>query len=284
MKVSVIILSYNTRDLLDQCLQSVLIDSKVSYEVVVVDNNSADDSVKLIKTKYPQVKLYALDVNKGFAGGNNVAIREAKSDYVMLLNSDTVFEGDVLTPLVSYMDSHPQAGAITPRIELPDGSLDIACHRGMPTPWNSLAYFSGLEKLFPKTRTFGGYHQSFLDLNSVHSVPASAATAFIVRQKTIADIGMLDEDFFLYGEDLDWCKRMTDAGWEIIYYPGVTVKHYKSASGKKKKGNKKVKSASVDYFYDTMKLFYDKHYTKTYPKWLRQLVFLGIDYKKRTHR
>jgi GT2 family glycosyltransferase len=288
MKLSIIILSYNTKDLTLQCLKSIysnpLSPALGSQEVIVVDNASTDGSSEAINKTYPQVIFIQSSTNKGFAGGNNLGFKIAKGEYWLVLNSDTELYQGCLDKLIDFMDQHPKVGALTPRVELTDGRLDLACHRGMPTPWNALTYFLNLEKLFPGLPIFSGYHQLYQNFTKPHKIDATAATAMIVRQKTIDEIGVLDEQFFLYGEDLDWCKRITDAGWEIWYYPEAKVLHYKSASGKKKQKNEAVRQKSINYFYDTMKQFYEKHYQKKYPRWLRQLVYWGIDIKKKYAR
>ena len=289
MTLSVIILSYNTKALLRQCLRSVFnLSSRLSddsLEIIVVDNASTDGSPEMVKAEFPQVKLIKSPQNLGFAAGNNLGLKQAQGKYLMLLNSDTEITNQQTFPkLINYLDTHPKAAVITPKVVLPSGQIDPACHRGMPTPWNAFTYFTGLEKLLPHSKTFAGYHQGHLDLNITHPIPATAATAIMVRRAAITQVGLLDESFFLYGEDLDWCQRFTDAGWQIIYYPQVTVLHHKSASGKKNASNPHARQASVDHFYDTMKLFYEKHYAKRYPKWFRRLIYLGIDLKKQTHK
>lgn len=277
MKLSIVILSYNTKDLLKQTIDSITM--KPEWEMIIVDNASADESVAMVKKDYPWVKLIENKENVGFGRANNQAMRIAKGDYYFILNSDTEVKEDAIDQLLVYMDKHPKVAAITPKVVLKDGAIDPACHRGMPTPWRSFTYFSGLEKLFPSSKLFGGYHQTYLGLNTIHEIETTAATAMIVRKTAVDEIGMFDEAFFLYGEDLDWCKRMTDGGWKIVYYPKAIVVHYKSQSGKKHKA-KKTKSIATIYFYDTMKQFYEKHYKQTYPAWLRWLVYKGIDFKK----
>ena len=277
MKLSIIISSYNTSQLLQQTINSI--PQNKDWEIIVVDNNSIDDSVQCVKTQYPHIKRISNTENKGFATANNQGIKIAKGEYVLLLNSDTKIVSDAISKLIEYIDAHPKVGAITPKIVFTNGTLDPACHRGMPTPWRSLCYYSGLEKIFPQSKLVGGYHQAYLGYNKIHTIETTSATAMIVRKKTIDEIGLLDEQFFLYGEDLDWCKRITDAGWKIVYLPTAKVIHHKRQSGKKNQ-SKSTKVFAQNHFYDTMKQFYEKHYSHTYPKWLRQLVYLGIDFKK----
>jgi GT2 family glycosyltransferase len=279
VNISIIILSYNTKDLLKQTLDSLCHKNFSDREYFVVDNASTDGSPQMVKKDYPWVTLIANHDNKGFAAANNQAIKIAKGKYLVLLNSDTEVIDDALGDIARYLDNHPDVGAITPKIMLTNGQLDPACHRGMPTPWRSFCYFAGLEKLFPTSRLFGGYHQAYLDLNTTHVIETSAATGFMVRKQMVDEIGMLDEAFFLYGEDLDWCMRMNQANWKIVYFADATIIHYKSQSGKKNKKSK-TKSAATHHFYNTMYQFYEKHYSKTYPTWVRQLVYAGIRFKQ----
>jgi GT2 family glycosyltransferase len=277
MTLSIIVLSFNTKDLLEKTLGSIPKNSM--YEVIVVDNASQDGSAAMVSAKFPHVKLIKLKKNIGFAAGNNVGIKQAKGRYIMLLNSDTEIVADGIELMLDYLNSHPQVGIITPKVLLPDGSIDLACHRGMPTPWNAFTYFSKLESLFPQTRLFGGYHQSYQDFNSIHEVEATAATAMIIKKLVIDKVGLLDEQFFLYAEDLDWCLRVGSAGFSIIYFPRAIVLHHKSRSGKKT-GDSQVRRQSQAHFYDTMKQFYQKHYLKRYPKIVTKLAFAAIDIKK----
>ena len=286
MTLSVIIISYNTKDLTLKCLDSIfslsLSTVHCSLEVIVVDNASQDGSVTMIEKKFPQVHLIVNHQNFGFAKANNQALKIAQGDYLLLLNSDAQIQTEAICELISYLNSHPRVAAVTPKVVLPDGKIDPACHRGLPTPWNALTYFSKLEKLFPHSRLFSGYHQSHLDLSTAHPVEATSATALLVRKTALDEIGLFDERFFFYAEDLDWCKRCHDAGWEIHYDPAAIAVHHKSASGKGKRLDPITQKQTTEHFYETMKQYYDKHYFSKYPRWLRQLIFLGIDLKKRT--
>lgn len=284
MKLSIIILSYNTQDLLRQCLESI---NQQTYkasdlEIIVIDNASTDGSVAMLRQEFPQANLILNSQNRGFAAANNQGLKLAQGEYVLLLNSDTQLTAPkTLAQLCQFMAHQTHAALVTPKVVLPNGNLDWACHRGLPNPWNAFTYFTKLEKLFPRSPLFTGYHRSYQDLTVAHQLGATAATAILVRKKAIDEVGFLDERFFLYGEDLDWCKRFTDAGWEIWYYPQVVVYHHKSASGKRKVSDPTIKKASTDHFYATMKQFYEKHYQDTYPKWLRRLVYWGIDLKQK---
>lgn len=287
-KLTVIILNYNTCDLTVRAIKSCL-ELKFDLDVVVVDNHSTDNTVNTLRHLYKDNKrlsIMALDRNDGFSAGNNAALAKVKSTYVMLLNSDAYFESNAyLGSLISYLDTHQEVGVITPKVVLPNGKLDPASHRGFPTPWNAFTYYAGLEHLFPHSKFFAGYHLTWKDLKTRHEIQSCTGAAMIVRVKTIVQIGLLDEQFFMYGEDLDWCYRFWQAGFKIVYDPSVTVYHDKHQSGMKQKhdpseGSKKEMSAKLksrQAFFSAMKLFYKKHYTHVYPKFLHSLVFFGID-------
>jgi len=283
--LSIIILNYNgqfwLKKLLPTLKSNYLKKSKYQVEVVVVDNDSSDNSVELVKKDFKWVKLMESGRNGGFAFGNNVAIKDNKARYVMLLNSDTEFlkEGSNLDELIEYMDQNKKVAMISPRLELSDGNLDQASHRGEPTPWASLTYFTKLEKLFPKSKIFAQYHQGYKDLSEIHEIDACSGAAMIIRNSAIKKVGMLDERFFMYAEDLDWCKRFRDAGYKIIFYPKVKVIHHKYKSGIKS-SNKKTASVTQKFFYDTMLQYYDKHYKEQYPKFVRNLLRYFIFIKK----
>jgi GT2 family glycosyltransferase len=283
--LAIIILSFNTQFWLKKTLLSVkefyLDKTRYRVEVIVVDNGSTDGSVEMVRKTCTWAKLMESGGNLGFAGGNNVALRTLTARYGMLLNSDTEFHpGSNVDLLIEYLDEHPEAGMITPRVEMPDGSLDPASHRGEPTPWASLTYFMGLEKLFPKSPTFGQYHQTFKNYNEIHEIDACTGAAMVFRTQFMQKkVGLLDERFFMYAEDLDWCRRFCEAGKKIIFYPGVQITHHKYKSGIKSQSarlSKKVHNA----FYDTMLMYYDKWYAKHYPKMYRALLKTFLFIKK----
>lgn len=269
IELSVVIVSYNTRELLRQCLRSL--GKKPNWEIIVVDNGSADGSREEAK-KY---KAIFNAQNLGFAKANNQGIKIAKGKYILLLNSDTEASPDAVAAMVQFMDEHNDAGAATCKVILPDGTPDPACHRGFPTPWAAFTYFAGLEKLFPKSELFGQYHQGYKDRNTVHEIDSPSGAFFLVRRKVIDDVGMLDEHYFMYAEDLDWAYRIKVAGWKIYYNPAVSILHKKKQSGRAHEDESR-RVQTEKYFYQTMKLFYEKHYAKRYGWFMTQLVLLGI--------
>lgn len=276
--LSIIILSYNTRDLMDACLASVYASDIKPYsvEVIVCDNGSSDNTVAFIKKKYKSVKIIENQKNIGFAAGNNPGIKIAAGRYVLLLNSDTEVFRNTLHDMIKFMDDHLKAGIGTAKLLLSNGLMDPACHRGFPTPWAAATYLLKLEKLFPKSLLFGQYHQGYKDMAKAHEIDSPSGAFFMVRSEVINAVGLLDEDYFMYGEDLDWAYRIKKAGWQVWFNPIVTVLHKKKQSGRAK-NDRNLKLQSDRYFYQTMKIFYRKHYQKIYPKIITAIVFSFLD-------
>jgi GT2 family glycosyltransferase len=283
--LTIIILNYNTADWMEKVLTSIekfhLPKTQVKTEVTMVDNGSSDDSVKKVKKNFPWVNVMETHRNGGFAFGNNVALRQVKTKYAMLLNSDTEFVAESnLDKAIAYLDSHPEVGVVTPRLELPSGQIDLASHRGEPTPWASLTYFSGLAKLFPGTKLVAQYHQTNKNFQTIHEIDACSGAAMIVSTQGMEKVGYLDEQFFMYAEDLDWCKRFRDAGYKVVYFPESTIVHHKYKSGRGTANSSLAKKTNA-YFYQTMLQYYDKHYQKRYPRILRWCIQQFIAAKTR---
>ncbi len=282
--LSLIILSYNTQFWLKKTLTSLkeFYLDQTGYEVktIVVDNGSTDGSLEMINDEFKWVKLIETGENLGFAGGNNLALEKVDSRYAMLLNSDLEFEENSnLDILIEYLDQHPKVGVITPRTHFVNGQLDPACHRGEPTIWAALTYFLKLEKLFPHSELFGQYHQGYKDLGSIHTIDACSGATMMVRTSAMEKIGYLDERFFMYAEDLDWCKRFREAGYQVVYHPEVEIVHHKYKSGIKHT-SKKIAKNTNRYFYNTMLQYYDKHYADQYPAFVRTLLRYYLATKK----
>ncbi len=271
MDLSIIIVSYNTCNLTLDAIKSIYQSiTEYRYEVLVVDNASSDNSVTEISKRYANVKLIENHNNVGFSRANNQAMRVASGRYILLLNSDTIIDSNTIQTMVDFMDNNPKVGASGCKVVLPDGSLDKACRRGFPTPSTSFYYLSGLSKLFPTSPTINRYHYGHLNPNDAYPVDCLVGAFMLVRKETIDEIGMLDEDFFMYGEDIDWCYRIKAAGWEIYYNPYTTITHYKGASSKKK-------PFKIIYeFHRAMYLFHRKHYQQKHSLLLNSLVYLGI--------
>lgn len=284
-ELDVIILNYNRADLLRPCLQSVL-NSSISHtlRVWVVDNASTDGSAELVAHEFPAVRLIRNPVNNGFAAGNNLALRAileeeaaasaAASRYVMLLNNDTVVEPNALQRLIDYLETHPAVGAVGPKLLLLDGSLDLACRRSFPSPAVSFYRMTGLSRLFPRSPRFGRYNLTFLDPDLETEVDALVGAAMMVRLAVVREVGLLDESFFMYGEDLDWCFRIKAFGWRIVYYPRAVIHHHKRAASTRRA------IPSIRAFYDAMRIFHRKHYARQTSAPLNWLIELGITLKE----
>lgn len=278
MDLSIIIINYKTKDLTLQTLDSVFKADPPSgkMEVFLIDNHSQDDTPAAVKQQFPQVKQILSLKNLGFAGGNNLGLRQAKGRYVLLLNSDTLIAQDSLVKMIGYMDSNPRVGLSTCRVELFNHQIDPASHRGFPTPWASLTYYLGLEKLFSHSSLLAQYHQGWKDLNQVHEIDSPVGAFFFLRKSALNQVGLLDEAFFMYGEDIDLAFRIKKAGWQVMYVPITSITHLKGASGLHA-STKLQRITTTKNFFAVMKLFYQKHYRKKYFFLLRWCVFLGID-------
>ncbi len=282
MDLGLIILNYNTREVLRECLRSLAETRNCAVEIVVVDNASSDGSAEMVRAEFvgktaPDVRLIASAVNGGYAYGNNLALREFLTQpqpprALMLLNSDTRVPPDALRQLMDFLDAHADAGVVGPKLVLRDGSLDLACRRSFPTPRVSLYRMIGLSKLFPKSKRFGQYNLTFLDENETAQVDSVVGAAMLMRTDALRQAGILDETFFMYGEDLDLALRIKQKGWNVYYYPGATILHYKRESSKRSR------QAQIE-FYRAMYIFYEKHYRATTPFYLDWLVRAGIALK-----
>ena len=300
IKLSIIILSYNTAKLLSECLKSLKFEIrnlKFKIEVIVVDNNSSDESVKEIKNfkfdietslkiKNLKLKIIENENNFGFAKGNNIGLKEARGEYVLFLNSDTQVFPDSLKETVVFMEDNPDVGALTVKTLLVSGKMDPDCHRGFPTPWASITYFLGLEKLFPKCRICGQYHKFYLNLNENHEIDSGAGAFMMVPKKVIDEVGGWDENYFFYGEDLDFYFRIKNAGYKVMFFAKPLLKHYKGASSGLRKESKSIANNSKENrirvakaSVEAMEIFYKKFYKDNYPGWLTYLVLTAIRIK-----
>ncbi|MCY3796308.1 MAG: glycosyltransferase family 2 protein [Chloroflexi bacterium] len=279
--LGIVVVNWNTRELLKRCLQTVIAsEGEFSYRVVVVDNASDDESAAMVRRDFPSVDLIENRENVGYPRGNNIGLRhlgyrgardadEAAPRYALLLNPDTEVPSDALYLMIRFMDSRPDIGVAGPKLILKDGSLDLACRRGFPTPLVSFYHYSGLAKLFPRSRRFGRYNMTFADEDQDLEVDSVVGAYMQVRRTAIERAGLLDEAFFMYGEDLDWAYRVKQAGYKVWYHPAVTVHHVKrAASGKSPKAQFE--------FWRAMLIFYRKHFRQRtfYPVHLMILMAL----------
>ncbi len=271
MKLSIIIVNYNVKHFLDQCLSSVRrAIEDIEADIWVVDNNSVDGSVRMVKDKFPEVKLIANKDNVGFSVANNQAIHESQGEYVLLLNPDTIVEGDTFSKIIAFMDAHPDAGGLGVKMIDGKGNFLPESKRGLPTP--DVAFFKifGLSKFFPKSKTFGKYHLGYLDKDETHQVDILSGAFMFMRRAALDKTGLLDEDFFMYGEDIDLSYRIIKAGYKNYYFPETRIIHYKGESTKK---------SSVNYvfvFYRAMAIFASKHFSQKNARLFSLLINMAI--------
>ena len=276
MTLSIIIVSYNVKSYLRQCLNSILASRDVDkIEVIVIDNHSFDESCILVKNEFPEVRLIENKKNVGFSVAVNQGIKTAKGDYICFLNPDTLIQEDTFVKLISHLKENPQVGCIGPKILNPDGTLQKSCKRSFPTPMVALPKVLGLSKLFPNSKWFGKYNLTYLDENKSHHVDAISGSFMLFPKYVIDVVGDLDENFFMFAEDLDYSFRVHEAGYAVVYEPATEVIHYKGES---------VKSASQDMikvFYEAMNIFFEK-YKNIYPSWrfMKWIVNSGIYFRQ----
>lgn len=271
MKLSIIIVNYNVEYFLEQCLYSVRRAlQSIEGEVFVIDNNSSDGSMRMVKNKFPEVRLIENKENLGFSKANNQGIRKSTGEYVLLLNPDTVVEDDTFSSIIGFMDKNPEAGALGVKMVDGSGTFLPESKRGLPTPGTAFYKMFGFSSLFPKSKRFSKYHLGFLDENEIHEVEILAGAFMLLRKKVLDEIGLLDETFFMYGEDIDLSYRVIKAGYKNYYYPKTRIIHYKGESTKK---------SSVNYvlvFYNAMVIFAKKHFTHKNARLFAQLINFAI--------
>ncbi len=288
MDLSIIIVNYNVKEFLQNLIHSIEKASKnIEYEIIVTDNASNDGSVDFLREKFPQIKLIANQKNLGFSKANNQGLSIAKGKYLLLLNPDTLIREDTFEKMIEFFDTTPQAGMAGCKILNPDGSLQLACRRSFPGPWTSFCKVSGLSSLFPGSRIFARYNLTYLDENKTYEVDAISGSFMMLRKETYDKVGGLDEEFFMYGEDLDFCYRVQKSGYKVFYVHNTQIIHYKGESTKR---------SSIDetkVFYDAMHLFVKKHLSSSFIVevilrsaivfrkffdflWRRRLVFISL--------
>lgn len=259
MELSIIIINYNVKEFLQNLihsLQKAL--SKITHEIIVVDNASDDGSVEFIRDKFPQIHLIVNKTNVGFSKANNEALKISKGKFILLINPDTIVSEDTINRMIYFLNQNPDAGLAGCKILNPDGSLQLACRRSFPGPWTSFCKVTGLSTLFPKSKLFAKYNLTYLDENSTYEVDAISGSFMMMNREAYEKVGGFDEQFFMYGEDLDLCYRIQKNGYKVYYYPGTQIIHYKGESTKR---------SSLDetkYFYNAMNLFVKKHFSSFY--------------------
>jgi hypothetical protein len=298
LDLAIVIVNYNVCDLLRDCLKSVYASTGLAFDVCVVDNASPDASADMVAREFPQVHLIRNTENMGYAAANNLGLRyfgfrdqvsgigdrhaELRTPnaeiprYALLLNPDTVVPPDAFARMIQLMDDHPDFGVSGPKLVRLDGSLDLACRRGFPSVEVSFWRLTKLSKIFPHSKRFGRYNMTYLDPDQPAEIDSVVGAFMLVRREAIAQAGLLDEIFWMYGEDLDWAYRIKQCGWKVYYYPPVVVTHVKRASSSQDNAG----AAKAKYEFDrAMWLFYRKHYRATTPGPIDWLVKFGLGLK-----
>lgn len=277
----IVVSSYNNATLLPDCLRSVAAAHPgIPTTIYVVDAGSTDDTEMLVRRDFPDVWLRIAPENRGYAALNNLALREIIAEVpvdtdrtrvgVLLLNADTAMPPDALTGLLSQLAAHPETGIIGPKIVLPDGSLDLACRRSFPTPLNSFWKLTGMAAHYPTNPRFAQYNLTYHDPDEEIEMDSGMGACLMLRLAAIDDAGLMDERFFMYGEDLDWSYRIKAKGWRVRYYPRVQILHYKGASSRQRS------TRATLAFYGAMWRFHRLHYARQTPLPFNLLIYAGI--------
>ncbi len=278
-KLSVVLVNYNAGDFLVRWLRSVFVSEKdLNLDVWVVDNASIDTSIAEAKNKFPDVHFILNQENLGFGAANNQALKKIDNEFILLLNPDTEVEKDTLVRMVKFMEENPEVGAATCKALKSDGELDFAYHRGFPTPWASFLYY------FLKDDRL--YHLKGRDMEKIHEVDAISGSFFLTRKSVLDKVGLFDEDYWMYAEDLDLCFRIKQVGFKVAYVPDVEVLHLKGISSGLKEHSQDLSTATkssklraFNSFYETMKIFYRKNLASRYPFFVNWAVYLAINLK-----
>ena len=254
MDLSIIIVNYNVKEFLQNLLYSISkASSNTTMEIIIVDNASDDGSVELIREKFPSVQIISNEKNQGFGKANNQALQIAKGKHILLINPDTIVSEDTFDMLIDFFEKNPEAGLAGCKILNPDGSLQLACRRSFPGPWTSFCKVTGLSNLFPKSKIFARYNLTYLSEDETYEVDAISGSFMMMRKEVYDTVGGFDEEFFMYGEDLDLCYRIQKAGYKVFYFHNTQIIHYKGESTKRSSFDE------TNLFYNAMHLFVKKH-------------------------
>lgn len=258
-QISIVIVNYNVKDFLLQCLRSIdSASKKLSIEVIVVDNNSKDGSIEFLTPLFPNVKFLQLNENFGFAKANNIGIKEAKGKYILILNPDTILQEDTLDVMFNYMENNSEVACAGCKVLNSDGSFQLACRRGFPTPWASFTKLFGLQKLFPNSKLFAKYNQTFRSVDETYFIDSVIGAFMFCRRDSLIEIAGFDEQFFMYGEDIDLCYRLSKKGYKTSYIHSTSIIHFKGESTKRSSINE------IKHFYEAMRIFTKKHYSSSF--------------------
>jgi len=297
-ELSIIILSYNTKRITLDAIESIEKNypkevASGQYEVIVTDNASPDNSLEAFKVYKKKTKITSFHPvdnggNIGFAAGNNKGIPYVKGKYVLFLNPDTIVYSQTLTYMLDFMKKHPDVGAASCKLINKDGEIDFNCHRGFPTPWNAFCFFSGLQRMLPKSKWFAGYTQGWKGYDGSHEVDAIEG-AFMLMPRIIGEkVGWWDEDYFFYGEDIQFCYDIKKLGYKIYYVGDVSIMHIGGASSGIKSKTQNVTTANIVgkkriqmARFEAMRIFFKKNYSKKYPTFFQWIVFAGMAFLQR---
>lgn len=285
--ISVIIVNFNTKDITKDCLRSLLsVSNEAVLQIFVVDNNSSDDSMQAIREEFSaeianrKIELIQNSANLGFARANNKPKEKCLGEYILFLNSDTIVKPGAIKQTLEYMRSHKDTGALSCRLELPSGGLDLDARRAMPTPWNAISHFLYLDRIFKKNRLFDRYWYGYVPEDKIQEVDVIQGAYFLAPKEILDKVGWYDEDYFLDGEDIDLCWKIKNLGYKIIYDPEVSIIHLKGSSkGKKKTSTVRYKDR-IKYVTNgvrSMKIFYRKRLWNGTNIFFNYLVFFAID-------
>jgi GT2 family glycosyltransferase len=270
--LSICVVTLSARDYLKDCLRSIANSGlQIETEIIVVDQNSQDGTADMLRQEFPNVRLIQTSGNEGFARPMNLAMQAAQGHYVTLLNPDTLIHQRALDQLCEFLETHPKVGIVGPKVLNPDGTLQAPCRRGDPRPWAVITYFTGLWKLFPDNPIFNGYLLTHLDEDQTNPVDGVSGSCMLVRREVINDIGYLDELFFAYQEDADYCLRSRKAGWQICYYPEAHITHFGGQGGSRVQPYRSILAWHKSYF-----LFYRKHFAAEYFFLLNWLYYAAM--------
>ncbi len=283
-RLATLIVNYNTKDVLRECLKNLAQVAPPGTKIIVVDNASKDGSEDMVAAEFSGADLIRTE-NKGLAAGYNLGMTHAgDAEYLLFMGTDAFPTPSCINGVMAFIAANKDIGAATAKLVLRDGSLDMDAHRGFPTPWSALTHFAGLDRKFPKSRILNKYFMGWSNMDKPHEIDLCISHFMLVRQEVFAKIGQWDEDFFVYGEDVDFCWRVKQAGFKIYYLPQFDCLHYKGVSvGTRKetaditKADAATKKRMKEESTRVMKLFYQKHLAKNYPKLLTTLVLKSID-------
>ncbi len=272
--ISICIVTFRARDYLQACLNSIYeTTQKAFFEIIVVDNASEDGSITMIRNEFPDIQVIQNQSNEGFTRPTNQAMRVAQGRYILQLNPDTLIHPHALDLLIEFLDTHPEVGIAGPKVLNEDGTLQKPCRRSEARPWDVFTYFVGLANRFPHNKRFSGYYMGYMDENKTHEVHGVAGSCMLIRSEVIQQIGYLDERYFAYQEDADYCLQARRAGWKVYYYPKAQVTHFGGKGGSRIQPYRSIMAWHKSYY-----LYYRKNFAEEYPlvfNWLYYVVMTG---------